>query len=204
MAYDDVIRVADLKTRASRFARVRGEVAAHEDDVLATTEFMHPRIEEVAGALPERLGLWLERSLWFQRLARPLIDRPRRVQTATLRWFVPLYVLAGMKGTRRRALRHVREQAHLDGWLSMVIAAAPRDYALAVELVENRRLIKGYSDTHKRGEAKFDKVMAAAERLAGRPDAAGWVRRLRLAALADEDGKALDGALETVGSFLDG
>ena len=202
MAYDDVFRVAELKTRASRFLRVRGEVAARDGDVLGTTEFMHPRLDEVAGALPARLGLWLETSAWAQKLARPLIDRPRRVQTGTIRWFLPLYAIAGMKTTRRRTLRHQREQTHLNAWLAKVAAAAPRDYALAVELIENRRLIKGYSDTHARGSAKFDKVMAAADKLANRPDAADWVRRLRVAALADEDGVALGDALKTVESFV--
>ena len=34
--------------------------------------------------------------------------------------------------------------------------------------------------------------------LAGRADAADWIRRLRDAALADADGKMLDGAIATV------
>ena len=44
--------------------------------------------------------------------------------------------------------------------------------------------------------------MAAADKLANRPDAADWVRRLRVAALADEDGVALGDALKTVESFV--
>lgn len=204
MAYDDVFRVAELKTRSSRFLRVRSEVAARVDDVLGTTEFMHPRLDEVAGALPEKLGLWLESSAGAQLLLRPLIDRPRRVQTGTIRWFLPLYAIAGMKKTRRRTLRHAREQAHLSAWLAKIAATALHNYALAVEIIENRRLIKGYSDTHARGISKFDKVMAAADKLADRPDAADWVRRLRIAALADEDGTALGDTLRTVESFLNG
>jgi indolepyruvate ferredoxin oxidoreductase beta subunit len=38
--------------------------------------------------------------------------------------------------------------------------------------------------------------------VAGREDAADWARRLREAALKDEDGKALDGALATIRSFV--
>jgi len=37
--------------------------------------------------------------------------------------------------------------------------------------------------------------------LAGRPDGADWMRRLRDAALLDEDGIALDGALKTVSTL---
>ena len=88
--------------------------------------------------------------------------------------------------------------AHIDTWLAGVAAHAETDINLARELLKCRRLVKGYSDTHARGQSKFDKVIAATILLAGREDAADWIRRLRDAALADEDGKMLDGALRTV------
>jgi indolepyruvate ferredoxin oxidoreductase beta subunit len=202
MAYDDVIRVADLKTRASRFARVRKEVQTGPEQLVYTTEYMHPRMEEVAGTLPARLGQWVEdRPRLFAALDR-VVNRGRRVQTGTVRWFLPLYLLGGLKKYRRGTLRHRREVAHRDAWLDLAKTAAATDYALAVEIVETRRLVKGYSDTHARGASKFDKVVDAAAKLQGRADAAEWVRRLRQAALADENGRALDGALATVESFL--
>jgi indolepyruvate ferredoxin oxidoreductase beta subunit len=37
----------------------------------------------------------------------------------------------------------------------------------------------------------------------GRQDAAKWVARLREAALQDEQGEALDGAIQTLKSFTD-
>jgi indolepyruvate ferredoxin oxidoreductase beta subunit len=61
-----------------------------------------------------------------------------------------------------------------------------------------RRLVKGYSDTHARGLSKFERVVGAAPLLAERADGADWMRRLRDAALLDEGGIALDGALKTV------
>ena len=94
------------------------------------------------------------------------------------------------------------ETTHRDAWLARVKAAALKDRALAIELLQLRRLVKGYSDTHARGLSKFDQVMIAARRLEGRPDAADWVRRLRDAALKDEDGLALAGALKTIDSFI--
>ena len=60
------------------------------------------------------------------------------------------------------------------------------------------RLIKGYSDTHARGLSKFDKVIGAVGVIEKQPDAADWLRRLREAALQDEEGEALDGAIQTV------
>ncbi|MCF8157240.1 MAG: indolepyruvate oxidoreductase subunit beta family protein, partial [Rhodoferax sp.] len=59
MSYEDTIRVADLKTRASRFARVQGEVGVKADQQLAIREFMHPRVEEICDTLPAAIGRWL-------------------------------------------------------------------------------------------------------------------------------------------------
>lgn len=44
--------------------------------------------------------------------------------------------------------------------------------------------------------------MAMAPRLEGRVDAADWVRRMRQAALADAEGRALADTVKTVESFL--
>jgi indolepyruvate ferredoxin oxidoreductase beta subunit len=198
MAYDDVIRVADLKTRASRFARIDAEIGKQADQVLQLTEFMHPRMEEVASMLPPGLGTWLEaRPALFARLDR-LVNRGRRVRTGTISWFLVLYGLSSLRPLRRRLLRHQRETAHLERWLALATDTAARDYDIAVEVLACRRLVKGYSDTHARGLSKFDRLAASVPGLVGKPDSAGWLRRLRTAALADEEGKALDGALRTL------
>ncbi len=203
MAYDDVFRVADLKTRASRFARVRAELHTSAGQLVHTSEYMHPGMAEVIGALPAGLGRWLEASPRLFRALDRFVNKGRRIRTTTIHGFMALYIVAGMRRFRRGTLRHARETAHRDAWLNSARDVAARDYDLAVEIIGLRRLVKGYSDTHARGVSKFDKALVAASRLNGRPDAADWVRRLRQAALADEEGKALDGALATINSFLD-
>ncbi|MBU9699658.1 indolepyruvate oxidoreductase subunit beta family protein [Rhodobacteraceae bacterium HSP-20] len=201
MAYDDIIRVADLKTRARRFDRIRKEMRVKEANVLHLTEFFHPRAEEVVGMFPARLGARVEADpKWMARLGR-WFDKGRRLRTDSLTAFVILHVLGGMKGWRRRTLRHAQEQAHLARWLEVALGQVAGNYDLAVELIRCRRLIKGYSDTHARGQSKFDRVVAASLRIAAREDAADWCRRLREAALKDEEGKALDGAVRTIDSF---
>lgn len=201
MAYDDVIRVADLKTRADRFKRVRTEVVAAPDQLVDITEFMHPRMEEAIGTLPARFGLWLEARPRLVRALDRAVNKGRRVRTTTIRWFLPLYVLASLRRFRRGTLRHKREVAHRDAWLDAARVAAASNEALARAIIELRRLVKGYSDTHARGLSKFDRALAAAVRLSDRGDAADWVKRLRDAALVDEDGKALDGAIATVATL---
>lgn len=202
MTYDDVIRVADLKTRSRRFSRIHEEMLGREDNLLHLTEFMHPRAEEIVGMLPAGLGRRVAANAGWMRLVDRCFNRGRRIRTDSLVGFAMLYVIGGLRGWRRRTFRHAEEEAHLEKWLETCCASLERDYDLAVELVRCRRLIKGYSDTHARGLSRYDRVMAGADLVAGRKDAADWVRRLREAALADEEGKALEGALATIRSFL--
>ena len=198
MTYDDVIRVADLKTRASRFDRVKRENSVGEGQIVYTTEYMHPRLEEVAGTMPAPLGRFIE--------SNPAIfgwafRKGRRVRSGTIHWFLMLYVLAAFKPIRRTTLRHKRETAHLEKWLAVAAAHIAENYDVAVEVLNARRLVKGYSETHSRGESKFDRVIGAVPVLAPRADGADWMRRLRDAALLDENGIALDGALKTIATL---
>lgn len=142
------------------------------------------------------------------RLIDRLFNRGRRLRTDRLLPYLQLHLIGGLRRWRRGTLRHAIEMEHVRDWLGAALShldgrtsPAESGYDIAVEIVRNRRLIKGYSDTHTRGLSKFDRVMQAVELVAGRPDAASWIRRLREAALLDEDGKALDGALQTVKSF---
>ena len=151
--------------------------------------------------MPARMGArWEASEARMARLNR-WFGKGRRLRTDTLRAFLMLHFLGGLKGYRLKTRRHAVEVAHLEAWLTACTDMAAQDYALAVELLRNRRLIKGYSDTHARGLSKFDKVMGAADLLKGRDDAAEWMARIREAALHDPEGDALDGALKTVESF---
>lgn len=201
MCYDDIIRVADLKTRSSRDARVRREVGLGESSVLHVTEFFHPRIEEFCGTLPAGLGRFIETRPRFRMALDRMINRGRRIRTDGVVGFSTLWLIAGLRRFRRKLLRHQVEAAHLEFWFSLALARAEDNYALAVEILNCRRLIKGYSDTHARGHSKFDRVLSALPLLQGRDDAADWLRRLREAALKDEKGDMLDGALKTIASL---
>jgi len=198
MAYDDVIRVADIKLRPQRFARLREEAGAAPEELVYATEYLHPRGEEICGMLPASLGLFIEgRPLLFRALDR-LVNRGRRVQIGRIRGFLQLYGVAALKPTRRASLRHKREAEHWEAWLAKAAEVLPANYALAVEVLRARRLIKGYSDTHARGLSKFDRAMAKAPGLVGREDGAQWMARLIAAALQDEKGEALDGVAKTI------
>ena len=202
MGYDDIIRVADLKTRSTRFDRVRRDVGAASGQIVYMTEFMHPRMEEVLGSLPHSFARAIEARPGLLRWLDRRVNRGRRVRTGTLVWFLALYCLAGAKGLRRGSLRHRREGEHIAHWLQVVTTVAPQDYDLAVEALACRRLVKGYSDTHARGLSKFDRILAEVPYLAGQPASAVWLRRLKDAALAEEKGVSLEGAIQTMRAGL--
>jgi indolepyruvate ferredoxin oxidoreductase beta subunit len=201
MAYDDIARVADLKIRQSRRARVRVEVAASDDTLVATTEYFHPRADELCDALPRRWGEWIEgRPGVFKALDRA-VNRGRRIRTSTVIGYLTLAAVASLRRRRRGSLRHAREAAHREAWLVIAAQTLENQYELGVEVLACRRLVKGYSDTHARGLSKFDRVMSAVPTLSKRDDGAVWLDRLKRAALADEDGTGLDGMLKTVASL---
>jgi indolepyruvate ferredoxin oxidoreductase beta subunit len=127
-----------------------------------------------------------------------MVNRGRRVETATLRGFLQLYLVSGLRRWRRKLLRHETEMRHAEDWLTRATRMVPENYDLARAMLSARRLVKGYSDTHARGLSKFDRVLSAAPLLAAREDGGQWMDRLITAALKDETGDALDGVLKTI------
>ncbi|WP_332813292.1 indolepyruvate oxidoreductase subunit beta family protein [Ramlibacter sp.] len=191
MSYEDAIRVADLKTRRTRFQRVAGEVRLNPDQLLAINEYMHPRVEEIADILPAGLGRWLLAS----RMARAVVGRFTRqgkvVRTSSLGGFLQLYAIAALRPLRRRSLRFAAEQQRIGEWLAQVQRLAATHLAVALEVVRAQRLVKGYGDTHERGWRNYQTIMNAVPSLVDSPGAAQRLRELSEAALADDDGRAL-------------
>jgi indolepyruvate ferredoxin oxidoreductase beta subunit len=198
MTFEDTIRVADLKTRSTRFARVREEIRANPDQLFGITEFMSPRVEEIAGTLPARLGAWVSASPRASRGLRRWTGG-KRIRTSTVSGFLLLYLLAGFRRWRRGTLRYQQENQRIEDWLSRVELLAVPHYALAVELARAQRLIKGYGETHERGWRNFSILLSRLDNLAERTDGAEVLARLHEAALADEDGRALARELAACG-----
>lgn len=198
MCYEDTIRVADLKTRASRFARFREEVRAEPDQIVDVIEYLHPRIEEICETLPARLGRYILSSPGLSRFLNRLVSRGRKVKTTHLTGFLPLYLVSRLKRFRRGTLRYAIETERIESWLERIANQARSSYALAVATAECARLLKGYGETYQRGLDSYERVMTALEALPASEDAARIAVELQTAALADEDGTALSRALERI------
>ncbi len=199
MTYEDTIRVAELKIRASRFVRVREEVRARDGQIVEIAEFMHPRLKEIAELVPA----WLGRLMLRPGILRSAIENATKngkvVKTTSIRGFLQLYLVASLKARRRSSLRFVEEEARLTLWLERIVATAAKDYALAVEIAECRGLVKGYGDTHERGLASYETILGLVDHIAKGPEAANRVSELRKAAVADDSGSALKAAVAKLG-----
>jgi indolepyruvate ferredoxin oxidoreductase beta subunit len=202
MAYEDIIRVADLKSRAGRMARVRAEIGAKQDEPVVVTEFLKPGWEEISSVLPPSLG----RRLMAWASANPRrrdFHFAMRIKTNTVFGYLRLWALARFKWWRPRSYRFAEEQAEIGAWLEAIVAAAPRGYDLALEIAELPSLRKGYSDTLRRGVGNYRRILESLvlPALAGETDAgaaASAVAKARGAALADPDGNALETAMAEI------
>jgi len=198
MSYEDTVRVADLKTRRSRFARVGGEVRLSSKQHLGINEFLHPRVEEIADTLPAALGRWLLVTPWARACVAPFTRKGRVVQTSSIRGYLLLYAIAAMRPLRPGSLRFQIEQQRIGDWLARIEQLAPTQPALALEVARAQRLVKGYGDTHARGWHSFERVMAKLPQLQTSPQGAQQLRDLSNAALADDSGQALEKLLSFV------
>ena len=199
MAYEDVIRVADLKSRTARFERIGTEVGAQPDEPLIVRDFLKPGVDEIAAILPPALARRL--TGWAARRGRKTFSDGIRLQTSAVSGLLLMRLLASLRRWRRRSSRFADEQALIARWSRALLAALRRDPALAREIAACPQLIKGYSDTFARGRRNFVAILdtliepplpgddaALAERGAA-------IARARSAARADPEGRALAGAL---------
>lgn len=202
MAFDDIVRVADLKTRRSRFARVAAEVSAGPGDIVRIVDHFKPGIPEVAGLLPRAVATRLiRRDRARQARGRAPLAVAVHLRTHTVAGFVLLRVLAALRPLRRVGLRYADEQHAIERWLAAVTRGCAAGWGLGHEVALCGRLVKGYGATNERGKATLAHVLdhvadgdePAAERAAA-------VRAARDAALADGTGAALDAALDRHGA----
>jgi len=204
MAFDDIVRVAELKLKPARWARVRRDTGAGEHDLLKVYDHFKPGVPEFAGLLPPPLARALQR--WdARRRARGLepwalaLHLPSHTVFGTLL----LRLLSAQRWLRRRGQRYADEQALIERWLEAVVRHTATDWRLGHELVLCGRLIKGYGGTHQRGR---DNLVHIVEQLAERTAFASGAERARAiaqargAALADEGGQALDATLKRHGA----
>ena len=203
MAFDDIVRVATLKGRASRAQRVRREVRAGEEDIVKVYDHFKPGAAEFAALLPpslaRRVTAW-DRGRQSRGLAQWAL--PLKVGSHSVLGMASLRLLASLRWLRRRGSRFAEEQALIERWLGAVEAGTRETWTLGHELALCGRLIKGYGSTNERGK---ENLLHLIGHLAVQPGVAPAERALavaaaRTAALADDAGTALDATLREHGA----
>jgi len=194
MTYEDAVRVADLKTRASRFERIRAGQAKGAEIVV--TDFLKPDLDEIWGVLPDRLvrpfARWAERR-WPH--GRPTLGQ--QVRTTTVSGYLRVWLLARLRRWRPISYRAREEHARIARWLAAVRACLERDDALAAEVARAAQLVKGYGDVRRRMTALHEMLLAGVLRAAelearggGFMVSTALAARLRALVLAGPDGEA--------------
>lgn len=159
MSYEDIVRVAQLKVRPDRFARIRAEIGIDADEPHEVVEFFKPGIPELADMMPPFIGRRL--LAWAAKNpARRNLNFGMRVRTTTINGFLRVWLLARLRAWRPRSHRYREEQRAIEDWLALVGEALSRDAQLARQVCDLARIVKGYGDTHRRAREAYDGLVA--------------------------------------------
>ena len=199
MCYEDTIRVAELKTRAARFAEIREHVAAAADQPAHVVEYFHPRLEEVCDTLPASMGAKILASPQWRRALAPFFSKGRNVTTTNISGYLLMHCLAKLSRWRRGSYRFQAQFKLIDDWLDKVSEAIAEDYRYALAVAQSIEIVKGYGDTYHRGLTRYRESLAAVSRLQN-ADKAAVMKRLHDAALADEQGETFANTLKEIGA----
>jgi indolepyruvate ferredoxin oxidoreductase beta subunit len=196
MCFEDVIRVADLKSRRTRYQRVRVEAQAGGAELVRVVEYLKPGIDEIAAIMPRRFGGWLMHKArdgsWFTRLQTGL-----HIPSTSLWGYLLLRGLARLRPWRRSSLRFAEEQAAIAGWMQALVESLPVSPRFAAELAALPQVLKGYGDTQLRGRHNYSRLWAShvapafsqsADDKAGLDAAALRLKEALAATLADPEG----------------
>ncbi len=156
MCYEDLIRVADLKTKPERIARIRAEAQARDGQLVRVTEHFKPGIEEVASVLPQRLGRLLIQNTSERQKKK--FQFGLHVRSTSLWGYLMLRGLARMRPLRRRSLRYHEEATARHAWWEAMHELAPKSPTFGLALASLPQVLKGYGDTQKRGRENYDRL----------------------------------------------
>lgn len=194
MSFEDLIRVADLKTRKGRIARVRNEIGAAPDDPVMITEYLKPGLDEFCSILTPRMAERLRR--WAKDNGKEAsLTKPMHLKTSTVSGFLLLRAISWLKPWRKHTSRYQEEHALMERWLGAIkrLGFAVMDAELALEIALCAQLVRGYGETHRTGVKNFIKIFDGIIESGTEPNPkklADAIRRARKAAMGNPDAKA--------------
>jgi len=159
MSFEDILRVAQLKSRPDRLARIRRELGANDDQPVQVRDYFEPRMAELMALLPgDAIAL---------RSPAPTGTTQHATNSGlALRWpsssplgFGLLRLLAGLRRFRRHGRGYRHEQAAIDRWLNAVTYTQGRDSELALLVARLAIWARGYGAVRESGLAQLDRLL---------------------------------------------
>jgi indolepyruvate ferredoxin oxidoreductase, beta subunit len=157
MAYEDVIRVADLKSRRSRFEQIRADYKAKPGEPIIVRDFLKPGVDEIASILPPKWSVRLTN--WAKKNNRTTFGNGIQLATNSVTGLLAMRFIANLRFMRRKSSRFLHEQQLINRWIAALNNAMAKDTELAMQIASLPRLIKGYSDTFARGQGNFVRIL---------------------------------------------
>jgi indolepyruvate ferredoxin oxidoreductase beta subunit len=156
MSYEDVVRVAQAKIAPARMQRIAQEELRVNSEPFSVHDFLKPGIEELCQLLPpfmaRRILRLAERKGWLGRVYFAM-----EINSTSISGYLRFLLLAKLRRLRPYGHRFKQEQQQIDSWLALVREGARHSAELALEIADCARLIKGYGDTHARGQLPHDR-----------------------------------------------
>jgi indolepyruvate ferredoxin oxidoreductase, beta subunit len=163
MAYEDVVRVAQLKTRPGRLARIRRESGAQAGEPVRVTDFLSPSRHELFNLLPPALARLVPGGHSQDGNGRAGFSLSLSWPTSSPAGYALLRLLASLRRLRPYSQTFAVEQAVIEKWLEAVALTAAVDYDLAYQIVELAAWARGYGAVRARGVAHLQELFTTFE-----------------------------------------
>lgn len=156
MAYEDPMRVAQLKTSPERFKRLTQEFRGGKG-ILQVRDYMVPDLDQFLDALPPAIESLFRapdaHASSGDAPRKPSPKFPLRLRSNSVIGYWALRLLASLRGIRRSSSRHAREEKAIAQWLDAVTTSARQDPRVALVVAEAGRIVKGYGWTRQKAMA---------------------------------------------------
>jgi indolepyruvate ferredoxin oxidoreductase beta subunit len=155
MTYEDLVRVASLKSDPRRFDRIEAHHGVKAGQSYRLREHFRPELEELYGILPARLVHRFrppskEDSATASNASRRKLSV--RLKTTSLVGMVFLKGIAALKRLRPYSWRRWKEEQLLVAYNDQVMEFLEKSYDLACVVARAGELIRGYGGTRRRTE----------------------------------------------------
>ncbi|MDF1818592.1 MAG: indolepyruvate oxidoreductase subunit beta family protein [Immundisolibacteraceae bacterium] len=144
LTYEDSPRVAQLKTRPSRFTGIAKEHGLKPGQKILIEDYLAPDPQQIYGILPPTLAN-LVRSMG-KRLNPDFenITLEMKIKTSSLWGYYTMAFIGWTRRFRLRSWRHQQEMNEINGWQQAIRDWRDQAPELAVLAADAGRLIKGY------------------------------------------------------------